>query len=165
MAATQTATTAPKSAIDAMKTALEGLELLDVPAVTTFAGRSVLPDSHPNKLRGGTPGAFQARRESDLVLVLGDQLDAASAAFDEFDREQDAVWMAEVAGEAEHVWSHKARIALFFSSMRHFAKRLEERGIPMRYLRIGAHAYSGFADALSAEIAFSAATRPSKVPG
>ncbi len=32
----------------------------------------------------------------NLILVLGDQLDLASAAFDGFDAKQDAVWMAEV---------------------------------------------------------------------
>jgi len=38
-----------------------------------------------------------------LVLVLGDQLDEASAAFDGFDPACDSVWMAEVAEESEHV--------------------------------------------------------------
>ena len=46
-----------------------------------------------------------------LVVVLGDQLDIEAAAFDGFDPAQDAVWMAEVAEESTHVWSHKARIA------------------------------------------------------
>ena len=45
----------------------------------------------------------------NLVLVLGDRLDPASAAFDGFDAKHDAVWMAEVPAESEHVWSHKAR--------------------------------------------------------
>jgi acetolactate synthase-1/2/3 large subunit len=62
----------------------ELVELLDVPALTTFAGRSVLPDSHPNKLRGGTPGAFAARRESDLVLVLGSCLGELDLPFDKY---------------------------------------------------------------------------------
>ena len=62
----------------------ELVELLDVPAATTFAGRSVLPDSHPNKLRGGTPGAFEARRESDLVLVLGSCLGELDLPFDKY---------------------------------------------------------------------------------
>ena len=48
-----------------------------------------------------------------LVLVLGDQLDANSAAFDGFDPQRDAVWMAEVVEESTHVWSHQARSALF----------------------------------------------------
>ena len=47
----------------------------------------------------------------NLILVLGDQLDHASAAFDGFDSENDVVWMAEVEEETTHVWSHKLRIA------------------------------------------------------
>jgi len=56
----------------------------------------------------------------NLVIVLGDQLDAESAAFDGFDPARDAVWMAEARGESTCVWSHRARIALFLSAMRHF---------------------------------------------
>ena len=72
----------------------------------------------------------------NLVLVLGDQLEANSAAFDEFDRGQDVVWMAEVAGEAEHVWSHKARIAIFLSAMRHFRDQLHKRGLTVQYRQL-----------------------------
>ena len=60
-----------------------------------------------------------------LVLVLGDQLDRGSAAFDGFDRSHDRVWMAEVAEESTHVWTHKARIAVFLAAMRHFRAALE----------------------------------------
>jgi len=69
----------------------------------------------------------QASPLRHLVLVLGDQLDLESAAFDGFDADQDAVWMAEVTEEATHVWSHKARIALFLSAMRHFRDTLQKR--------------------------------------
>jgi deoxyribodipyrimidine photolyase-related protein len=51
-------------------------------------------------------------------------LDAKSAAFDGFDKNQDAVWMAEVAEESTHVWTHKARIVVFLSAMRHFRESL-----------------------------------------
>ena len=64
-----------------------------------------------------------------LVLVLGDQLDRQSAAFDGFDRSRDQVWMAEVAEESTHVWTHKARIAVFLSAMRHFRAALVAEGI------------------------------------
>ena len=73
------------------------------------------------------------RRPRHLVLVLGDQLDAKSAAFDGFDPKLDAVWMAEVAEESTHVWSHKTRIALFLAAMRHFRDGLRERGVTVHY--------------------------------
>lgn len=69
----------------------------------------------------------------NLVLVLGDQLDPNSAALDGFDPASDAVWMAEVAEEAEYVWSHKARIAIFLSAMRHYRDWLRRRGYRVLY--------------------------------
>ena len=57
----------------------------------------------------------------NLVIVLGDQLDLYASAFDGFDPERDAVWMAGVTEESTHVWSSKPRIALFRSTVRHFA--------------------------------------------
>jgi len=69
----------------------------------------------------------------NLVLVLGDQLDRRSAAFDGFDPGHDSVWMAEVAQESTHVWSSKPRIALFLAAMRHFRDRLRAEGIAIDY--------------------------------
>jgi len=60
----------------------------------------------------------------NLVIVLGDQLNEDSGVYDGFDRTKDAIWMAEVAEESTHVWSHKARIALFLSAMRHYEQRM-----------------------------------------
>jgi len=71
-----------------------------------------------------------------LVVVLGDQLDLDAAAFDGFDPEQDAVWMAEVNEESNHVWSGKQRIALFLAAMRHFAQALHAAGRPLHYTRL-----------------------------
>jgi len=79
------------------------------------------------------PANDALRRPRQLVLVLGDQLDAKSAAFDGFDPKLDAVWMAEVAEESTHVWSHQARIALFLAAMRHFRDGLRERGVTVHY--------------------------------
>jgi deoxyribodipyrimidine photolyase-related protein len=72
----------------------------------------------------------------NLVVVLGDQLDPRSAALDDFDDKQDTIWMAEVPAEAEHVWSHKARIALFLSAMRHFRDDLKKRGYRVHYRQL-----------------------------
>ena len=68
-----------------------------------------------------------------LVMVPGDQLDRSSSAFDGFDPKRDAVLMAEAPAEATYVWSHKARIALFLSAMRHFRDRLRDEGITVHY--------------------------------
>ena len=68
-----------------------------------------------------------------LVVVLGDQLDRESSAFDEFDAEHDVVWMAEVADESTHVWSAKQRIAVFLAAMRHFAELLRAEGLRVDY--------------------------------
>ena len=75
-------------------------------------------------------------RPRHLVIVLGDQLDDDSAGFDGFDPELDAVWMAEVAEESTHVWSHKARIALFLSAMRHFRDALRQRSVTVHYRQL-----------------------------
>jgi deoxyribodipyrimidine photolyase-related protein len=69
----------------------------------------------------------------NLAVILGDQLNADAVVFDGFDPKQDAVWMAEVSNESEHVWSHKARIAVFLAAMRHFRDDLRERGITVHY--------------------------------
>jgi len=71
-----------------------------------------------------------------MVVVLGDQLNPQSSAFDSFDPVRDAVWMAEVAGEATHVFSHKVRIAYFLSAMRHFAEELRVRKYRLEYSRL-----------------------------
>ena len=73
-----------------------------------------------------------------VILVLGDQLDRASAAFDGFDRRRDGVWMAEVAEESTHVWTHKARIAVFLAAMRHFRDGLLKERIDIDYTELKA---------------------------
>jgi len=78
-----------------------------------------------------------------LVLVLGDQLDCQSAAFDGFDRGRDRVWMAEVAEESTHVWTHKARITVFLSAMRHFRAALVADGIDVDYTSLTADEPAG----------------------
>ena len=70
-----------------------------------------------------------------FVLVLGDQLDLHGAALRNFDFKTDMVVMIESIPEAQYVWSHKAKIALFLSAMRHFAKNLTELSYPLTYIK------------------------------
>lgn len=70
-----------------------------------------------------------------LILILGDQLDLQSAALQNFNFETDEVIMIESVNEAQYVWSHKAKIALFLSAMRHFAKALKDLKYPLVYIK------------------------------
>lgn len=72
-----------------------------------------------------------------LILVLGDQLDHHSQALTDFAPAVDAVWMAEVQEEATYVWSHKLRLAYFFSTMRHFRDELRAQGKTVHYHALG----------------------------
>ncbi|WP_407276333.1 cryptochrome/photolyase family protein [Halothiobacillus sp. DCM-1] len=97
---------------------------------------------------------------NNLVLVLGDQLNPESAALDGFEPERDALWMAEVAEESTHVWSHKARIALFLSAMRHFAAAQRQLGRQVVYWSLETHRHQTLAEALSATLR---QTRPTRL--
>ncbi len=85
-----------------------------------------------------------------LVLILGDQLDEDSSAFDGFDAGQDVVLMIEASEESTHVWSHKARTVLFLSAMRHFAQALSQRGWPLCYRALDQQADATLAHGLLA---------------
>lgn len=87
-----------------------------------------------------------------LVVVLGDQIDRQSVALEGFDPAQDALWMAEVREESTHVWSHKARIALFLAAMRHFANDMRRRGWNVLYHALGEHGFDSLAAALQATL-------------
>ena len=88
----------------------------------------------------------------NLILILGDQLDRHSSVFDGFDPALDHIWMAEVRDESTHVWSHKARTALFLSAMRHFAAELAQKSYPITYLRLGEHGFTCLESTLAAAI-------------
>jgi deoxyribodipyrimidine photolyase-related protein len=84
-----------------------------------------------------------------LNLILGDQLDRHSLLFNDVDSDIDCFWMAEVREESTHVWSHKQRIALFLSSMRHFAEELREQKLPLIYQALKDHHFECLAEALA----------------
>ena len=94
-------------------------------------------------------------RVRNLVVVLGDQLDPASAALDGFDPKADAVWMAEVKGEGTHVWSTKPRLAVFLAAMRHHRDALRATGRTVHYCDLDTPGNRG---TLAAELAHSILT-------
>lgn len=80
-----------------------------------------------------------SRPPRHLVVVLGDQLNLDSAAFDGFDPALDAVWMAEVGFEATRVWSTQPRIALFLAAMRHARDAMRAKGFSVHYRELEGH--------------------------
>jgi deoxyribodipyrimidine photolyase-related protein len=112
------------------------------------------PAHWPRRLSvSAAAAACQPRRVDTLVLVLGDQLSHDSAALQGFDPQHDAVLMVEAPGEATHVWSHKARIALFLSAMRHFRDELRQAGITVHYVALADSAAPTLAQRLAEQLA------------
>lgn len=71
-----------------------------------------------------------------LIITLGDQLDLNSAAIRDADPATDCVWMAEASAESTALWTHKSRITLFLSAMRHHRELLRETGFTVHYTEL-----------------------------
>ena len=98
-----------------------------------------------------------------LVLILGDQLNLDNPALEGFDASQDAILMVEASYESTQVWSHKARIVLFLSAMRHFYHALESQypcALQSTYLKLGEHDFATLKVAWAHQIA---TLKPQKV--
>ncbi|GHD16236.1 cryptochrome/photolyase family protein [Tianweitania populi] len=75
----------------------------------------------------------KVRPPRNLVLVMGDQLDGQSAAFDGFDPVNDIILMMELREEADNIPQNKRRIAFFFAAMRHFCEEQRALGRTVLY--------------------------------
>jgi len=60
------------------------VELLNCPVVGTIAGRSSVPLDHPNFLYGYGAGADLARRECDVILVVGSRMGNLDIPYDKY---------------------------------------------------------------------------------
>ena len=98
-------------------------------------GASLLRPLPQPARRHGT-GAQTVTAPTRLRLILGDQLQHDSPQLAQFDTSRDRIVMIEAPGEATAVWSHKARITLFLSAMRHFAAELRSRGMAVEYVAL-----------------------------
>ena len=97
-----------------------------------------------------------------LLLILGDQLDTDSSIFNTIDPALDVVVMVEAVEESTHVWSHKARTALFLTAMRHFAEQLKQRPLRVHYRALDAENDATLTVGLQAAIAL---FKPERVIG
>ncbi|MFM7468047.1 MAG: cryptochrome/photolyase family protein [Vampirovibrionales bacterium] len=88
-----------------------------------------------------------------LLIILGDQLDPQHAYLHTLSREDTLVWMAEVRHESTKVWSHKARMVMCLSAMRHFAQTLRTQGWQLEYHALEEEpSYATFQEALTATL-------------
>lgn len=71
-----------------------------------------------------------------LRIVLGDQLNHDISALMGISPDNDIVLMCEVADEATYVKHHKKKIAFLFSTMRHYADELREKGLRVHYVKL-----------------------------
>ncbi|KPF53888.1 deoxyribodipyrimidine photolyase [Novosphingobium sp. AAP1] len=71
-----------------------------------------------------------------LVPVLGDQLSHGLSSLADRTPEDTVVLMMEVWDETQYVRHHKAKIALIFSAMRHFARELRDTGFTVDYVKL-----------------------------
>jgi acetolactate synthase-1/2/3 large subunit len=60
------------------------VERLDCPVIASMAGRSVVPLDHPNVVYGFGAGGDAAKREADVVLVVGSRLGNLDLPFDKY---------------------------------------------------------------------------------
>ena len=102
--------------------------------------------------RSAAAGKPPATAPGTAALVLGDQLWSGNPALAAIERGRDTVLMIEAPGESTHVWSHKARTALFLSAMRHFAADIAKAGHMLRYVRLADRKEKEFGDRLAAEL-------------
>lgn len=86
-------------------------------------------------------------------MILGDQLGGyGKSIFEQLDPSKDLVWMAEISEESTHVWSHKARTALFLSAMRHFRDSLSALGLSVCYRALDQHKHVSLSAALEEDL-------------
>jgi len=78
-----------------------------------------------------------------LIPILGDQLSHDLASLQGVARADAVVLLMEVAEETTYVRHHKAKIALIFSAMRHFAEELRAAGWTVEYVRLDDPGNSG----------------------
>lgn len=68
----------------ASDTMLELADLLGCPVLTTMAGRAAIPRDHPRAVFGFGPAGDLARREADVLLVVGSRMGNLDVPYDKY---------------------------------------------------------------------------------
>lgn len=77
-----------------------------------------------------------ALKINTLRVIFGDQLSHWISSLKDLDLQNDKVVMFEVMEENTYVKHHKQKIAFVLSAMRHFAHELQQKNIPIYYVKL-----------------------------
>ena len=72
----------------------------------------------------------------NLIFILGDQLSLNISSLQDFDKNLDAILMAEVWDETKYAPHHQKKLVLIFSAMRQFKNYLHENGYKIFYTKL-----------------------------
>lgn len=76
------------------------------------------------------------KQMSNLVIILGDQLNMSISSLQGFNKQSDRILMMEVHDETTYVAHHPKKIALILSAMRHFAEELTAKKFKVDYIHL-----------------------------
>ncbi len=79
------------------------VEILGCPLIPTMAGRSVVPSDHPHFVYGFGPGGDLARREADVVLVVGSRLGNLDLPYDKYWGDPERQRIAQIDVDPRHM--------------------------------------------------------------
>ncbi|MBC8292235.1 MAG: thiamine pyrophosphate-binding protein [Proteobacteria bacterium] len=129
---------------------LELVELLNCPVITTTSGRATFPFDHPNVRGGYGEDGDRARREADVVLVLGSRMGNVDLPFDKYWGPAGACTLVQVDVEAANIGVSRPVDLAVVSDVSSFLDllltALRERGVNRR----GAQEMDGLARESSA---------------
>jgi acetolactate synthase-1/2/3 large subunit len=81
--------------------------LLNCPATTSMATRTILPDGHPNYIFGYGKGALTARVEADVVLAVGTRLGELDLPFDKYWGDIDKQKIVQIDVDPRNIGLHR----------------------------------------------------------
>jgi acetolactate synthase-1/2/3 large subunit len=109
------------------------VELLGCPVLPTMAGRAVVPSDHDHFVYGYGPGGDGARREADVVLVVGSRLGNLDLPYDKYWGDPDTQQIVQVDVDPRHLGVTRALalgvVAEARPTLEGLVRLLEKRGL------------------------------------
>ncbi len=88
---------------DANEALLEVVDLLGCPVMTSMAGRATVPGDHPSYVSGLGPAGDRARREADVLLVVGSRMGNLDLPYDVYWGEPEPARVIQVDIDPRHL--------------------------------------------------------------